>query len=317
MRVGVIGTGIMGENHVRVYSSLAEQCQLIGIYDNNFDRAQEMAEKYNVQKFDQLNSLLAQVDAVSIAVPTKFHYQVGMQCINHHVHMLMEKPIASTVSEAKRLIRSSTEKGVKLQVGHIELYNPAIMELENVLAQEKVIAVDVHRMSPFEPRHLHEDVVNDLMIHDIYILYHLLKDEILKFYSMGQIMDDTVKHAIVIARFTRGAIAQLTASYKTEEKVRTIRVITEDAFIQADLLKKNILISRSTNFFMNPWFINYHQQNIVEKVFVPHHEPLKMELSDFLAYVKHDKKPKATGEDGLTALTVTNKISEYIKQNDE
>ncbi|SMO56474.1 Gfo/Idh/MocA family protein [Melghirimyces algeriensis] len=314
MKVGVVGAGVMGENHVRVYLSLSNECQLVGIYDNHFERAQNIADKYGTKYFNSLESLLDHVDAVSIAVPTELHYQVGMQCIDHHVDILMEKPITATVSEAEQLIRHANKNRTILQVGHIELYNPTVAELKNILANEEMLAVDVHRMSPFDARNLHVDVVNDLMIHDIYILDYLTNHRIQNFYGMGQLFDDTIKHAIVVARYTNGIIAQLTASFKTEEKVRTLRVITKNAFIQADLLENKILISRSTNFFKNKWQINYSQKNIVEKVFVPWHEPLKKQLSDFITSVKTKEPPKVTGVDGLNALEVTNRIHEYMKR---
>ena len=125
-KVGVIGTGKMGENHVRTYLSLYKHCQLVGIYDNNKEKSQQISDKYQVQQFQSLSDLLQAVDAVSVAVPTEFHYDIGLTCIKHNVHILMEKPITNTITQAKELNKKALEAGVKLQVGHIELFNPLI-----------------------------------------------------------------------------------------------------------------------------------------------------------------------------------------------
>jgi predicted dehydrogenase len=315
MRVGVIGTGAMGENHVRVYSSIPDHCQLIGVYDSNETRAKEVAARYQIKNFNKVEDLLQCVDAVSIAVPTEFHYEIGLACIAHKVHMLMEKPIASSSDQARDLIEKAKETGIKLQVGHIELFNPTVRVLRNILANEEIIAVDVHRMSPFNMRNLNVDVVQDLMIHDLYILYELLNDKIDHFFALGRQFENTTKHAIVVSKFKSGIIAQLTASFKTEEKVRTIRIITNKAFIQANLLDRKIVISRSTNFFVSSGSTAYSQQNIIEKVSVPEQEPLKMQLIDFIDCIKTNREPTVTGEDGAIALSISNKISGFIKDN--
>ncbi|MED4207557.1 Gfo/Idh/MocA family oxidoreductase [Neobacillus mesonae] len=317
MRVGVIGAGAMGENHVRVYSSMTEHCHLVGVFDTDFSKSGEIAKAYKTKSFPTLEDLLKEVDAVTIAVPTEAHYQIGMKCIAHKVHMLIEKPITSTVAQANKLIKEARNAGIKVQVGHIELYNPAVNVLKNVLSKEDVIAVDIHRLSPYEPRWKKVDVVNDLMIHDIYILHYLFGGEIKKFHSLGYLEDDTIRHAMVLLRLSNGINAQLTASYITEEKVRTIKVVTKEAYIQADLLDKKIVVSRSTNFFMQKLDSNYLQQNIVEKIVVPFYEPLKIQLTDFIHCIKHDLEPNVTGEDGAVSIEVVNKISESILRSEK
>lgn len=307
----------MGENHVRVYSSLLEHCQLIGIYDKNVERALAIAKDYGTTYFRDVEDLLQIVDAVTISVPTEYHYEMGLLCIKHNVHMLMEKPITSTVEQARDLINRSKKAGLQLQIGHIELFNPTIEVLKNIVRNEKVIAIDVHRLSPFDNRLVQVNVVHDLMIHDLYILYELLDDKIENLYALGKIFDNKIRHAMMIAQFKKGVISQVTASFKTEDKIRTIRIMAEDAFIQADLLNKTILISRSTNFFLNPIHANYKQQNIIEKVTVPQKEPLNIELLEFLKCVKSNTQPKVTGEDGLAVLAITEQISKQIYKQDK
>lgn len=312
IKIGVIGTGVMGENHVRVYSNLSDYCHLVGIYDKNEKRAKLIAQKYRTTYFDDLEELLTAVDAVTISVPTEYHYEIGLLCIKHKVHMLIEKPITSNAEDGKDLVRRAREAGLILQVGHIELYNPTIEVLKNILINEKIIAIDIHRLSPMSDRLLNVNVVQDLMIHDLYILYDLLGDEIHKLYAFGKIYDNIIRHAIMISQFKQGVIAQVTASFKTEDKVRTIRITAEDAFIQADLINRTILISRATNYFLNSIGANYKQQNLIERVMVPPKEPLATQLVDFLKCIESKGEPKVTGEDGITFLAITEQISKQI-----
>ncbi|TCN27832.1 Gfo/Idh/MocA family protein [Mesobacillus foraminis] len=312
MKAGVIGTGSMGENHVRTYISLADHCQLVGIYDKNEKRAQEIADKYQIKAFSSLDELLEEVDLVSVVVPTEFHYEVGLACIRHKVHMLMEKPIASTISEAKLLIEKADETGVKIQVGHIELYNPIISILKKTLGNEKVIAVEAQRMNPFDTRVAKVDVVQDLMIHDLYILSELLNENIRDLYAIGKEVDGTQKHTMVLLRFQNGTIGQVTASFKSEERVRTVRVITEKALYKADLLKKKIEIIRPVHYYMKEEF-GHMNQKVTECIQIPQVEPLKLELIDFMDCVKNDTEPSITGEDGIKALALCTEINRFIK----
>lgn len=302
MKIGVIGTGVMGKNHLRVYSSLSERCQVVGVYDIDYKRAKLVADEFCTVAYNTLDDLLKHVDAVSIAVPTVAHFDVGSKCLDQKVHVLMEKPITETVAEAKKLICKANNAGLKLQVGHIELFNPTINVLQRILADQEIIALDIHRMKPLEPRNQNVDVVKDLMIHDIYTLLYLLKDSIDNVYAIGRSNNAAVKHAIALFRFRSGNVAQLTASHVAEEKVRTIRVIAKKAFINADLLGRKIVVTRPDN----------SQQTIVEKIAVPEQDPLKMQLLQFINCIENNAKPAVTGEDGLLALSVTDKINQIL-----
>lgn len=317
LKVGVIGTGAMGENHVRVYSNLSNHCHLVGIYDSNEIQAKKIAKNYKTTSYQNLEDLLKRVDAVSIAVPTEFHYDIGLLCIKHHVHMLMEKPITSNRKDGQHLVNEARKEGIIIQVGHIELYNPTIEVLKNIIQNENIIAVDIHRLSPLSPRIINANVVQDLMIHDLYILYDLLGDQFTKLYALGKVYNGKIRHAIMIGQFEQGVVSQITASFVTEDKVRTIRITAENAFIQADLINRTILISRATNYYLNPVGTNYKQQNLIEKVMVPPKEALTTQLIDFINCVKTNTKPKVTGEDGLKFLTITEQISKQILEQDE
>ncbi|UFU00034.1 Gfo/Idh/MocA family oxidoreductase [Radiobacillus kanasensis] len=302
MKVGVIGTGNMGENHVRTYLSMQEHCQLIGVFDNDPEKGRQISDKYQVKQFQSLPNLLQAVDAVSIAVPTEFHYDIGLLCMDHKVHILMEKPITDTVPQAKELTLKAEEAGIKLQVGHIELFNPLINMIRKELEHEKIIGMDFHRMSPYHEKIKNVDVVKDLMIHDLYILQEILQDdELLDFYTMGKIIENTPKHASVITRSAEGVIGKLTASFKSKRKVRTIQILTENAFIEADILKNEINVTRDT---------------ITQTIQITSDEqPLEIQLTDFLNCIKSDLTPSVSGKAGIAALKTTNEISRAIMED--
>ncbi|GIN61744.1 oxidoreductase [Robertmurraya siralis] len=312
MKVGVIGTGKMGENHLKNYLEISDRCEVVGIYDVNEHRASEIASKYGVKYFKDLLELLRNVDAVSIAVPTKYHYEVALVCIDHGVHILLEKPMASQLEEAKNLLRRAETAGIKVQVGHIELYNPLIHLLKERLKDEKIIAIDIHRMQPFDLRMQHVDVVFDLMIHDIYILKELLGSEMIHFNTIGKTSEQMPKHAIVSMLFNNGTVAQLTASYKSQEKIRTIRIFTEKAIFKVDLLRNKIEVNQTTYFSIQNDNVKIPQK-LLETIEIPHFNPLKSQLYDFIHSVEMDRTPFVTGEDGMNVLKICSNISDNIK----
>lgn len=308
MKVGVIGTGKMGENHVRTYLSLQDDCSLIGIYDNDRNRSLEIANKYNVKSFPTIDELLENVDAASIAVPTAFHYDVGLACIRKKTHMLMEKPITNTVSEAEDLIEKASIAGVKLQVGHIELFNPLIHILKKELEDECVIGISFLRLNPYDHRIKDVDVVKDLMIHDLYILAELLQDDFAEFYALGNVIDDTTKHATVIIQSSQGVIAELVASFKSKRRMRVIQILTEDKFIKADLLNNTIETTQTEVLESNEMPIP-----VTNTIQLNHRlQPLSIQLSSFINCIKLDKPPFVSGEQGKKALEITSKISDAI-----
>ncbi|MGY0694395.1 Gfo/Idh/MocA family oxidoreductase [Virgibacillus sp. FSP13] len=310
MKVGVIGTGNMGENHVRTYLSLHDHCQLVGIYDNDEKKGHQVAERYKVKQFQSIHDLLQSVDAVSVAVPTEFHYDIGLNCIKHHVHMLMEKPITSTVAQAKDLDQKAFEAGVKLQVGHIELFNPLIQVLTKELEGESIIGIDFQRLNPYDERMKKVDVVKDLMIHDLYILHELLNDKIVKFYALGNVLENTPKHAVVITKLSQGVTAQLTASFKAKKKMRTIKILTENAFIEANILDGEINLIRVMKENTNNYPVTVTQTIRVDNTI----QPLTIQLLDFINCIQFDTEPFVSGKDGMKTLMITNEISEVINK---
>ncbi|UJL46873.1 Gfo/Idh/MocA family oxidoreductase [Virgibacillus sp. NKC19-16] len=308
MKVGVIGTGNMGENHVRTYLSMHDHCQLVGIYDNDENKSQQIAQKYNVKQFQSIDDLLQSVDAVSIAVPTEFHYDIGLACIQQNVHMLMEKPVTSTVAQAEDLLYKARKKGVKLQVGHIELFNPLIQVLTKMLKHETIVGLIFHRMSSVDERIKHVDVVKDLMIHDLYILNELVKDSVVAYYALGKVIDNIPKHAVAITRSSEGVTAQFTASFKSKKKVRNIQILTEDAFIAADILNREIKITHAYAENTSDITVPAWQTIQIDDSL----QPLNVQLLDFINCIRFDKEPSVSAEDGLKVLMISNKISQSI-----
>lgn len=308
MKVGVIGTGKMGENHVKTYLELKDYCQLVGIFDDDKDRGLEIAQKYNVNQFLTIDELLKNVDAVSIAVPTEFHYNIGLQCIRHKTHMLMEKPITATVDEANDLIQKANQAGVNLQVGHIELFNPLIQLLKKELENKNIIGISFLRMNPYDDRLKNVDVVEDLMIHDLYILAELLQDRFVDFHAAGSIIGSTTKHAAAIIKSFQGVVAKLMASFKSKRRIRKIQVLTEDAFIEADLVNSTLTMSQETR-LNNGFTIPLKKTIIIDQEI----KPLYFQLNDFLDCIKRKNPPSVTGEDGKQTLELAMKISQLIQ----
>lgn len=312
LKMGVIGTGVMGKNYVRILSGLKDRCQLMGVFDIDMAKAVQIATEYETEAFDSLDRLLESVDAAVIAVPIFAHFDVARHCLERGVHIIIEKPMTATVEQGEKLRDLAQEKDVMLQVGHIELFNPTIRVLKKIILQEEVIAIDIHRLSPFSERVKDIDVIMDTMIHDLYILSYLGGPEPVSYTAFGKSIHAHLDHVVALFQYDTGMIASLTASLVTEEKVRTIHVVTKEAYIQADLMDKKIFISRSTNFFLSNKDADYKQQNIVEKVIVPPYEPLKEQVLHFIDCIRTGKTPLVTAKEGLETLRMAEGIKQYI-----
>ncbi|MFS0786530.1 Gfo/Idh/MocA family oxidoreductase [Shouchella sp. 1P09AA] len=308
MRVGIIGAGKMGENHLRTYLSLTRECQLVGLYDVDKTRRETMASTYHVQAFSSLDALLKEVDAVSITVPTIYHYDVALACISKGVHMLIEKPIASTVDEATDLKERAERANVQIQIGHIELFNPLMKALQHVLKNERIIAIETHRMSAFSNRLEGVDVVQDLMLHDLYIVGTLLNHEPFKdIYTIGHLSKQMPIHAVAIGKTASGVAIQLTASYQSNKNVRSIHLLTEKTYMVANLLTNELAITRPSD------SADLFPRSITETIQAPSFQkPLSLELQAFLSSIKEKTTPYVTANDGIKALALANQISHAI-----
>ncbi|MFC6905573.1 Gfo/Idh/MocA family oxidoreductase [Halalkalicoccus tibetensis] len=304
VRVGVIGVGSMGQNHVRVFRELPET-ELVGIYDADREQAASVADAFGVDVLD-LDDLLDAVDAVSIAVPTQYHYDTARECIDAGVGVLIEKPIVEDLDNGRQLIEFADQRDVTLQVGHIERFNPAVMTLMELLDDLDIIAIEAKRLGPPLDREIADTAVMDLMIHDIDIMLSIFGEEAEDVHAAGTRGSD---YATATIQTPSGRIGQLTASRVTQQKVRELTITAEKCRVIVDYIDQSIEITRqSLPEYAKQDGFRYRHENIVEQVLVERREPLKNELSAFAEAVRTGSEPVVTGEDGLRALSLAREI---------
>jgi predicted dehydrogenase len=303
----------MGQHHTRVFS-LLKDVEFVGVSDVNIERGLDTASKYRVRFFENYHDLLPHVDAVCIAVPTRLHYSVGMDCLKAGVHTLIEKPIAASIAEAESLVNAAAEFNGILQVGHIERFNPAFQELSKVLKTEELLALEAHRMSPYSQRANDVSVVLDLMIHDIDLLLELVGDRVVKLTASGSRAADSgyLDYVTAILGFANGIVATLTASKVTHRKVRRLAAHCENCLTEADFLNNEILIHRQTtaNYTSDYGQVLYRQDGLIEKVYTSNIEPLHAELEHFVHCVRGGDQPSVGGEQALRALRLASLIEQ-------
>lgn len=313
LKIGVIGVGIMGERHCRVYSQM-RGVTLIGINDLDESRGQMIATKYDTNFYQDYIHLLTNVDAVSIATTTPSHFPLVSKALEYGIHVLVEKPIAETVEQAQKLTDLADRHHKLLQIGHIERFNPAFTELKNVVDGKKIVGINIRRLSPFDTSNTDVDVIRDLMIHDFDLLLNLAGDDFEGLNAWGRSSSTTaIDHAVANFSFREGPIATLFASRITEQKVRKIEIVAEGAYIEADLLGKSLKIHRHTL----PQFYGadkYRQESIIERIHVPMAEPLMLELQHFVNAVRTNQIPLVSGKDGVKSIQLAQSVTEQIKQ---
>jgi len=303
MKVGVIGTGTMGRNHVRVYSEL-KAVEEIYVFDLNKNRADRMKE-YDAIICDSVEKLLNNVDAVSICVPTKYHFDVAKKVIEKNIHCLVEKPITLTVSEGEELLDLLRDKNLVVGVGHIERFNPIVNEIKKIIKNPYYI--EIKRHNPASARITDSSVIEDLMIHDIDIVFNVLFDEDeYRIYSAG---NSNLCNVIV----TFGdSVTALSASRMASKKIRTIYIEEEDFTIEGDFMAQDIYIYRKPEKYRME-NERYMQENIIEKVLVNKIEPLKVELKTFVDCVIKGKEFPVTPEQALKNLKICEEIKNACK----
>ncbi|GAB4540628.1 MAG: Gfo/Idh/MocA family oxidoreductase [Anaerolineae bacterium] len=312
LRVGVIGVGTMGERHCRVYSSL-RNVHVVGVADLDASRGQAIAAQYETRYFEDHRQLLNKVDAISIVTSTPAHFSLAMEALDHGVHVLVEKPLTETLDQGQQLVAEAERRNLVLQVGHIERFNPAYIELKNVAEGMRLVAVNVRRLSPFDLSNTDVDVIRDLMIHDLDLVTDLVGTHLEGISAWGRsISTGAIDHAVANLSFRDGPIATLCASRITEQKVRTLEVIAEGAYIEADLLGKSVLVHRRTfpQYLDNHQTTKYRQESIIERIYVPLAEPLMLELRHFVESVCEGKPSLVPGRDGLHALRLAQAVAD-------
>lgn len=313
LKTGVIGTGVMGRNHIRNLSEEENYFELTGIYDTDTELARQVAGKYGTTAYDSVDRLMEDTEAVVIAVPSSLHYEMGIRAAGYGNHALIEKPLAVREKEAEILIETYENSHLKLAVGHIERFNPVIRELKKILYQKKVFFLEAHRFGPYSGNGRVKDVsvIEDLMIHDIDLAAYLLEGSIRHISGSGSVVKSgKIDFATCMLQFDTGGVAVLGASRVSQNKERYIQIHTEDSFINADLLARTITISKETRLELhNGQDDSYMQDSLTARIFVPFKEPLKEELLSFYRAVKENGEIEADSRSGLNAVRVCEKVA--------
>lgn len=306
IRVAVVGVGDFGRNHARIYSQLAG-AELVGIVDADPERARKAAADFSTAVLPDLESLRGRIDAASLAVPTVHHAQIGCRLLEMGIDVLVEKPIAASLAEADRLIEAASRHGRVLQVGHLERFNPAVRAVAGVVQQP--LYFEVHRLGVFTPRSLDVDVVYDVMIHDLDILLAFTNSPVVEVRSLGiPVVTDKIDIAHARLEFASGAVASVTASRVSTEKVRKVRFFQAHEYISLDYTRQDAVRIRVRQPGPNPQFD--FQQIPTER-----QEPLEGELLSFLAAVRSRAVPVVDGLAGRRALELADRVMSGILEH--
>jgi len=303
---GVIGVGAMGKHHARVYNELCG-CDLIGVADSSPSRAREIASEYDTDAFDT-DELIERADAVTIAVPTPYHYDLAMQCIDAGTDILVEKPLVEDEQKGRELLTRANRSDVLLQVGHIERFNPVTDTLRDIVPDLTVISLKAERLGPPPDRQIQDSAVIDLMIHDIDLMRALLDHSITTIDASGTANG---RYATATIEFDNGTIGKLTASRMTQRKVRKLTITAESCYVIVDYLDQSVEIHRRSvpEYVTDDGDVRFRHESIIENPAVDTGEPLKHELRSFVAAVQNGHEPRVTGEDGLRSLELATEIN--------
>ncbi len=307
IRVAVIGAGRMGTYHARALSKLPD-VELVGVCDTNVWKAQLAAWQSNTVAVREYKDVLSRVDAVIVAVPTPLHYEVGKAVLEAGAHCLIEKPLASSVDEAKELLALSEDKQLILQVGHIERFNPAVLEAIKHIRDPRYITIE--RLGPYDPRTAHIGVVMDLMIHDLDILLTLVGSEVESIEALGaNLLSGHEDIANVRVRFKTGCVADLTASRISLTKSRKLRAFQKDSYISLDYGNTTLKVYRKkTPVIKSLKDVEYLSPKLSAT------DPLRNEHQHFLDCIRHNRKPWPSGERGVEALKLALQIADELER---
>ncbi len=308
LRTAVIGVGYLGNFHAQKYAAL-EEAELVGVVDSDAARAAEVAAACGCKPFSDYRELIGRVDAVSVVVPTQFHYQVAKDFLAAGVHVLIEKPITVTIDQADELIALADAGRLVFQVGHLERFNPVMMAAEEVLNEP--LFVESVRIAPFKPRGTDVNVVLDLMIHDIEIIQHLVKSPVARIDAVGAPVF-TGEEDIANARiaFENGCVANVTASRISLKSERKMRIFQRDAYMTLDFQNKKVLVAKKGAGELLPGVPNVQ---VTERE-LGQSDPLMLEITSFVEAIKEEKQPQVSGRDGRMALETALKINQSLNR---
>ncbi|MFP4108755.1 MAG: Gfo/Idh/MocA family oxidoreductase [Desulfonatronovibrio sp.] len=322
IKLGVIGVGHLGTFHARLAAEM-DSVNLTGVYDINQEQARRISAECATTPYSDLDDLLSRVDAVSIVVPTSEHFNIAMKALDQGCHLFIEKPITSTVEEAGQIIRKARSRNKKIQVGHIERFNPAMLAIKGYPLAPMFI--EAHRLSQFNPRGCDVSVVLDLMIHDLDLILYMVNSPVVHTDACGvAVVSETEDIANVRLKFESGCVANLTCSRISLTPMRRMRLFQKNQYIAMDFMEKksDIFLLRDEDHKAGPQApgmvvsqigIGDKARDIVyQKPEPPRVNSLKMELEEFARAIILDLEPEVPGEQGMQALEVANSILEKI-----
>jgi len=313
MRLGVIGVGHMGKYHVNVLSQI-QDIQLIAVSDVNEDLVRPIAEEYHIDYFHTYEQMLPHVDAVTVATPSLTHYDICRELLKAGKHVLVEKPITKRYEEAEELFKLADEKHLTLQVGHVERFNSAVIELKRIL--NNPLLIETRRLQPMVPRNIETGVVIDLMIHDIDLVLMLVDSKVNQIAAIGKRISnekEDIAHAQMM--FENGCMASLTVSRVTEEKVRKMEISQSDSYLTIDFATQDLMIHRrsSINYIVDPKKVGYRQESIVERVSIHRDNPLRLQFINFVKTIRAENGTNENRELDLSTIETTLSIMKQVQ----
>lgn len=322
LKIGVLGAGHLGKIHIKCILLASSAYELVGFFDPDKKAAQKAAETYNVPAFESMEALVNAVDVVDIVTPTVTHFKVASYAIQQGKHIFIEKPLTHTIEEAEKLVAMSEEFGVKVQVGHVERFNPALLALEDMTLNPMFI--EAHRLALFNPRGTDVSVILDLMIHDLDIILSMVDSEVSAVSASGvQVVSDTPDISNARIEFKNGCVANLTASRISLKQMRKVRLFQKDAYISLDFLEKQAQVVRlyeegakNLPTDANLLELNTPKGQKLIHIDAPKIEPvnsIKMELETFAGSIEKNQAPKVSIDDGYKALKLAYQIVDEIR----
>jgi len=302
LRIGVIGAGIMGSNHARVLAGLPDTT-LVGIVDPLPEHRARATEFVGCRAFATLDELIAEgVDAVTIAAPTHLHHEIALACVARNIHILVEKPIASSVEEGQEIVAAARRAGVTLMVGHVERFNPAVAAIKQAISGEDILSIAITRVGPFPPRMSNVGVVIDLAVHDIDLIRWFTDSEIVEIQPQtSSAVAEREDIALLQFRTASGVLAHINTNWLTPFKARTIHIATRDKYLIGDLL--TLQVTECFGFQPDGSYSMRHLS-------VGYAEPLRSELIAFVNAIRSGETPAVTGEEAVASLEIATRCLE-------
>lgn len=323
LKIGVLGAGHLGKIHIRLLLELKDEFEFVGFYDPSDDNAADAIEKFGIQRYDTIQDLLNVVDCVDIVTPTLAHYDCASQALRNSKHVFIEKPVTQTVDEARSLMELAREADVKVQVGHVERFNPAFQSA--IPYFNKPMFIETHRLAQFNPRGTDVPVVLDLMIHDLDIILSVVKSGIKRISASGvSVVSDTPDITNARIEFDNGCVANLTASRISMKNMRKSRFFQKDAYISVDFLTKELEVVRMEDVQgePSPFDIIFElgegkpsKKIYLDKPDIEETNAIKEELRTFAESIKNDTTPLVSLDDGYRALDVAQKILDKLNMS--